>query len=250
VGPLAGPAALPGRALLPLHTGAGLGLAERLLGALDRAPAAAAGEVVRRWLQRCGAELRPGYADLAVEALGLVAGNLEPWRLGRLGAILGAVEPALAELLWHGFGRGLYFAPVYLVPTFDTARRAFAKTWNRPPDAPGRRNAGAGLAWAATLVNIRHPEVVEAFLAACSGMPESDGAVSHGAASALLLWASWAGEDPSLAHFFAYSPAAPERARRWRRLVVEPGRRALARLDPMRARRERLVELFRLREMP
>ena len=72
-----------------------------------------------------------------------------------------------------------------------------------------------------------------------------------GTAGALLIWASWAGGgDPDLERFLAYRPPQPERVRPWLRLVAEPGRRALADLDSYLARRERLAELFRHREMP
>ena len=151
---------MPGRAVLPLHTGASLWLAERLLAELARgAPAAAA---LERWRQLCTAALRPGHAGLAVEALGLTARHLDPQRVAALAELLRSTAPELAELFWHGVGRGLYFAPTHLPPWTGAARRAFAKAWSEPPDLPGRANATAGLAWALTLVNVRHPEVVAA----------------------------------------------------------------------------------------
>jgi len=249
-GSLAGAAGLPGRALLPLHTGASLALAERLLGELARAPETAAAAVLRDWRERSAAALRPGYAGLAVEAAGLVVRSLEPWRMGRLAALLGADDPALAELFWHGAGRGLYFAPVHLLPTRGALRRAFASAWSEPGDEPGRRNATAGLAWALTLVNVRHPEVVAAALDELPDARAPGAAFAAGTTAALLLWASWAGLDPCLACFLAHAPAPPERARRWGLLVVEPSRRALSHLDSFLARRERLAELFRHRGMP
>lgn len=231
-------AGLPVRAAVPLSTGAALAAAERLLAAAEQG-------VVRRWLDRCRDEAGPGFPELAAEALGLLARTLHPWLLPRLDELLAAADPALADYLWHGAGRGLYFAPMHLLPWSGGCRRAFAKARSEPPHEAGRRNATAGLAWALTLVNVRSPEVAEACLAGCGEEADVERAVADGVSSALLVWRQWAGADPLLDRFLAHRPAAPGRALRWRRRVIEPCRAALAASPAEPLGGGRLAALFR-----
>lgn len=207
-------------------------------------------ELVRLWLERCRDDVHPGYPELAVEALGLVARTLHPWRLPRLDELLAAADPALAEYLWHGAGRGLYFVPMHLLPWSGGCRRAFAKARSEPPHQAGRRNATAGLAWASTLVNVRSPEVAEAALAGCGEEPDAERAIANGASSALLVWRQWAGADRLLDRFLAYQPPAADRAQTWRRRVIEPCRTALAASPPDFRRRGELAALFRFQVAP
>lgn len=223
---------LPARAVVPLSTGAALAAAELLLAEVDQGAKGEWGAV----------------PELVAEALGLVARTLDPWRLPRLDELLGAADPALADYLWHGAGRGLYFAPMHLLPWSGGCRRAFAKARSEPPHAAGRRNATAGLAWALTLVNVRSPEVAEACLAGCSEEVGAEEAVANGASSALLVWRQWAGADRLLDRFLAHRPAAAGRALRWRRRVVEPCRAALAASPVDLLREGRLAALFRFQE--
>lgn len=235
-------AGLPAVVVVPLHTGSALVFAERLLAGLDRREARDR-DLVWRWLDHCQDGCQPGYAALAVEALGLVARNLQPFRLGRLDEILADVDPVLTEYLWHGVGRGLYFAPTHLVPWSLACRRAFAKAWTEPPHEAGRRNAATGLAWALTLVNVRSPEVVEATLASWDGRPGAGEAIANGASSALLVWRHWAGWDAWLARFLNHHPT--RRDRPWRLRVLDPCRAALASSSWDLRRRDHLAALFR-----
>lgn len=241
-------AGLPAAACAPVHTGSALAVAEGLLGALGRG-----GDdrrLVRSWLDRCRDDLSPGYAELAAEALGLVARQLQPCRLRRLDELLAAADERLADYLWHGVGRGLYFAPMHLLPWSGGWERAFAKARSEPPPAArrpaGEGNAIAGLAWALTLVNLRSPAVVEAAVAGCGGGPGVDRAIAHGAAGALLVWRQWAGAEAWLARFLDHRPAAADRGRRWRRRIVDPCRAALAGDAGDLRRRDHLAALFRL----
>ena len=126
-------AGLPAAAFAPVHTGSALAVAEGLLAELERG----GGDdrrLVRSWLDRCRDDVSPGHAELAAEALGLVARQLQPWRLRRLDELLAAADERLADYLWHGVGRGLYFAPTHLLPWSGGWDRAFAKARSEPPD--------------------------------------------------------------------------------------------------------------------
>jgi hypothetical protein len=232
---------LPDRAVVPLHTGAALFFATRLL-ATDPGAAGLEG-----WIALWEENARPGYRDLAAEALGLVARNLYPYRVQWLGDRLGSAAPELAELFWHGVGRGLYFAPTHALPWSGAAGRAFGKASGEPPDESGRRNATAGLSWALTLVNIRHPEILADVLWRHGREISSAAAFANGVASAVLIWYDAVGHDRHLANFLGYRPdgSRPGLPALWRDLVIAPCETALRQIYPQLRRSGGLAALFR-----
>jgi hypothetical protein len=234
---------LPERAVVPLHTGAALSFAGRLLE--NGPPRSAAG--LERWITLWEAHARPGYRDLAVEALGLVARNLYPQRVLGLGELLRSLAPELADSFWHGVGRGLYFAPTHALPWSGAVGRALDKAWREPPYESGRRNATAGLAWALTLVNIRHPEVLAGVLRHQEADIGSAEAFANGVASAVLIWYDAVGHDPHLAAFLQYRPEAAPAClpALWRELVLAPCEAALRDTYPRLRQSGGLAPLFR-----
>ncbi len=77
---------------------------------------------------------------------------------------LGALDGHAQQLFWHGAGRSLYFVPTNFA-TFGAAHgRALQAAMNEAPGPEERRNAVAGLVWAVTLVNIRHPAILKNLL--------------------------------------------------------------------------------------
>jgi len=234
---------LPDRAVVPLHTGAALFFASRLL-ETDQARSAAG---LEDWIAVWEENARPGYRDLVAEALGLVTRNLYPYRATRLGELLRSIAPELADSFWHGVGRGLYFAPTHALPWSGAAGRALEKAWREPPYESGRRNATAGLAWALTLVNIRHPEVLADVLARQAGEIGSSEAFANGVSSAVLVWYDAVGQDPHLAAFLAYRPqtSRPRLPALWRDLVLAPCETALRQTYPKLRQSGGLAALFR-----
>ena len=218
---------------IPLRTGAALASATRLL-------EGSAG--LEGWLAGRDEDL-----DLTAEALGLVARNLQPFRVRALGDRLGAVAPELAELFWHGVGRGLYFAPTHALPWSGGTGRAFQKAAAEPPDEPGRRNATAGLAWALTLVNIRHPEVVADVLWRHGREIASAEAFANGVSSAVLVWYDAVGHDAHLAGFLGFRPddARPGLPALWHGLVTAPCGTALRQIHPRLRQSGGLAAIFR-----
>jgi hypothetical protein len=229
---------LPAHAIVPFHTGAALSFAGRLL-ATDgaRSPADLA-----RWIALWEENARPGYGCIALEALGLVARNLYPYLLPRLGELLAAIDPVLAEYLWHGAGRGLYFAPTHALPHSGALGRAFDKARREPPDERGRCNASAGLAWALTLVNLRQPEILAGVLRRHGQELGSGAAFANGVSSAVLVWYDIVGLDSHLNAFLAHRPAP---AVLWRDLVVRPCEEALQHTYPQLRQGGGLAPLFR-----
>ncbi len=221
---------LPGRSLIPLHTGMGLSLARQLLPEVDPAdPSADVAAGLERFRRLCRSNSRDGYALAAWEALGLVVRQLAPEAAGEIDRVLARDGSGDGERLrgafWHGVGRGLYFVASQLVPgslgrsAFRVRREAAAGT--------ARRNALAGLAWAVTLVNFRQPAVLEAWLKESRLDDDGEAAVAGGIASAMLLWLDVAGEE---GHYETFRDHRPESgtAERWRRMVIEPAERARA----------------------
>jgi len=218
---------LPRGALLPLHTGIGLWLAERRLARLAaETGAGGAGDALADLLSLCRSHARDGYAEMVFEAVGLVAINLHPRLLPDLDRGLRTLDPELVDYLWHGAGRGLYFSPLHALPVRSAMAWALDRARQEPRGERERRNALAGLAWALTLVNIRRPQILAGVLQHLGGAIWNEEAFAGGVAAAVLVWREAVGEGPTLAALLAHRPP-PAAADRWRRLVEASCRAAL-----------------------
>jgi hypothetical protein len=218
----------------PLATGMGLCFASRIVGSL---PAAADRERLASALARFLALARdnapPGWIPAVAEAWGFAARTLRPDLVPAIGHLL-AADAGLSALFWHGVGRGLYFAPTHAVPLASPSLRAVDRALSEPPHAAGRSNAVAGFALAMTLVNFRHPEVVETFLAGAGGgrLP-ADGSFGAGVGAAVSIWERTIGREGLLRTWFDHRPAGPPgSATRWDRCVLGPAAAALANPPP------------------
>lgn len=179
-------AEVPEHALLPLHTGCGMGFAAH---ALDGSSGRTA---VERFLGLCSQVARPGWEGAMEEPLGLTARTLHPELLVPLGTELAVRGSSAVARLWHGVGRGLYFAPTNHLPWRDPVLAAVLKARREPAHPLGRANAAAGLAWAVTLVHADDPRTVERFVEAEGrGLPPA--AVARGVAAARAIWERWSG---------------------------------------------------------
>lgn len=236
---------VPAQALLPLHTGLGMAFAARLLPHLDGASPDEARTILRRFLALCADNALPGWEGAVCEALGLAARQLSPFRVAAIARQAAEESPELAALVWHGVGRGLYFAPSRVFPSRSSRRQALEEALGAPPDAAGRRNALSGLAWAMTLVSFRHPEVVAGFLCDHGHLVPEDGAFGEGVAGAVRVWLQIVGREALLTAFLGFRPEGASSLRLWERHVRQPGAGALAR--PAAA--ERPGDLFRLPEV-
>jgi hypothetical protein len=226
----------------------GLGLVTRTL---RPALVADAGEQLAR-LDGGGEAMEEGGDGLgaAAPAAGRpVAGNGDRARDAAGAAAAAAAADGHGQLeatFWHGAGRALYFLPSNAPPPCSAPWRAVGMARREPPHAAGRDNALSGLAWALTLVNLRHPEVLAALLAHHSPSAAECGPMADGISSAISLWHQLAPTDPWLAAFLRWRPlpAAGRAAARWERLVAAPCAAALG-VEGERLRQEgRLGELF------
>jgi hypothetical protein len=210
-----------------LHTGMGMALADHSLERLGDLRGAGLRPALQDYVETCRAASRPGYEEMAFEPLGLVARLLDASLVPEIARALDGIAGPWRELFWHGVGRGLYFLPANAPPTRSAPWAGLEDCRREPPDERGRGSAASGFSWALTLVNLRHPAVVERFLAhhAAPGRPGDP--VAEGVVSALLLWHEASGGEAELRAFLDHAPA-PERSSLWDEVVrvpFEQGRR-------------------------
>lgn len=237
---------IPEKRLAALHSGMGLAIADRLLKTIDSTShESEIRRVLDQFVMVCRNNSRPGYIGAVYESLGLVTRNLYPQMIPKLDQELGKIDEDLAAYFWHGIGRGIYFAPTNFLPDFNSGRPV-RMTHQEPPHELGRRNALAGLAWAMTLVNIRHPEILESFLKNNSSQLGDGTAFSNGVSSSVIIWRDSTGDDPCLEAFCAYQPDASDRRQgaRWEQTVRRPCLRSLEYVYPALKARRRLGEVF------
>ncbi len=237
---------LPARSLAALHAGMGLAIANRLMKTIrPRSHESEIRRVLDQFVMVCRENSRADYVGAAYESLGLVTRNLYPQMIPQLDQELGKIDEDLVGYFWHGVGRGIYFAPTNFLPDGNSGR-AVKMTCQEPPHELGRRNALAGLAWAITLVNIRHPEILESFLKHHGHQLGDRDAFINGVSSSVMIWRDSTVDDPSLEAFCNYQPDSSDRTlvERWEEMVRRPCLRALEHVYPALKARRRLGEVF------
>jgi hypothetical protein len=240
-GPLTGLLAdpdLPETAMVPMHAGMGNALADGALSRLgDRPSKTSVRDALEGFFEQCDAGSRPGWHENSIEAMGLAVRTLHPHLLKQvseaIGEINGVVDGEIAQrLFWHGVGRSLYFVPMNFITFGGSHERALRAAIDEAPTLEDRRNTVAGLAWAVTLVNIRHPGVLRSMLRACRGI-RMPSAVTNGIVSALMVWKHMAPfkEDVLVPYLEVIKPIAPD-AELWNELVAVPATHAFAETLP------------------
>lgn len=240
---------LPSRSLITLHAGMGLSLAREALSTFStRSTGTEIRQALHRFIASCRQNARPGYTEIALEGLGLVGRTLHPHLVPQLDEALSGIDLDMVALFWHGVGRGLYFLPVNFMPYAGSVGRAVAMALEAPHRI-GRLNAVSGVAWPATLVNIRHPEIMEMFLRENHALISGSDAFSQGISAAILTWYDCVPDDPSFRAFCNYEPADLTISPRWNEQVRIPCDRALQRYYPALKAGNRLGELFRYQSL-
>jgi hypothetical protein len=239
--------ALPARSLIPLHTGMGLSLADRLLASLTpHSPDADVDTVLRQFMALCQHNAMEGYAGAVLEALGLVTRLRYPRLLHMVDERLAASAAESLGYFWHGVGRGLYFLPPHALPCSSSTWHAVEMAQQEAPHTLGRRNALGGLAWALTLVNLRYPAILEAVMQRYGEVLAAHEAFSTGVSGALMIWYDIAPGDPYLRAFMRYQPD-PSNAplvQLWNSQIREPAHIALQHYYGVLQARHSLGELF------
>jgi hypothetical protein len=197
----------PSRCLVPLHAGLGLSLAESLLAATEKKHMEVS-TAVNRMSEFCEKNVHKSFQGEVFEALGLAARNLYPHLVPAIDVHLSRLDHALLAYFWHGIGRAIYFAPTNFAPFRNAPWKAVQMCLQEPSHPLGRRNALAGFVWALTLVNVRSPEVMAAFLEHHRQDIAADDAFMNGVCSAALIWHDCDPGDQDLDEFRFYKPSA------------------------------------------
>lgn len=217
-------AALPERSLTMMHAGLGLAFAERMLPGLT--PCSSERDVralVDAFVAACDANGRPGYRGASYESLGLVARTWHPQVVAGIDRALLERDEDLCGYFWHGAGRALYFLPTYIVPILSSWRAADQEA----PHELAHDNLYAGLAWAWTLVNMRHPQILAELLRTRERLARSR-AFANGVASALVVAIDITPDDPYVTAFASYVPdEASGAAQAWNAVVAPAAGAAL-----------------------
>ena len=232
---------LPARGLIPLHVGMGLAFADALLGPQPRrVDAGELGRLLARLVACCRDNSRPGYTAPAWEALGVYVQLFRPRWVALAGELLGDLDRDAAGCFWHGAGRGTYFLPFHLLP--GSTARALALCRQQPADEEGRADALSGFVFAAAMVNLRHPRVLEAVLDEAAACARTTALVPRAVAASVLVRREVTPHDPAIPRLLSHQAARPER---WRRWVTEPALRALADEAPLRLASRQLTGVAR-----
>ncbi len=209
----------PDWAQIPFHAGMGSALAmDTLERAVTNPTPGAIASAVARVEELCLVLSADGWHDVALEALGFTLQGL----FGELAADVirwvRTAKPSLAGLVGHGVGRALYFSPTSALPLAHTRRRVLDElfTCRRPADE--RANMIAGFAWAATLVNLRDPFVLEPYAEDAVRLGV-EGEFARGIHDALAVWLSCAPGDPKTVAFLTHLPRSAVSQDCWRRLL-------------------------------
>jgi hypothetical protein len=192
--------ALPDRSLILLHAGLGMALTQHLMRPVrPDQPAAVFDAALDRFAELVSANARPDFAAVPFEALGLMVRRFLPRLHDPLEARLRARDARLASYYWHGAGRAIYFLPGSFHPFPGAARRGLEISRREPVEAHHRLDALAGFSFAATMINLRRPELVARLLAHLE--PGETEALASGVAGALLTRHHTNPEEPAVREF-------------------------------------------------
>lgn len=238
---------LPDKSMTMLHAGIGLSFAQHELKDVTvKSPALTVRESLERFLVLCRESSRPGYTGAAIESLGLVTRFFKGPRAALLVAEqLSLLEPDVCGFFWRGAGRALYFSPGNFLPGFGLPCRALTMAEREGPDAPAISNLTSGLVWAITLVNMRHPVVMEHFLLHHGRSLDLE-ILSNGVMAATVMRCDTTPDDPHIASFRGHEPGAESGLREiWEKYVRSACDLAVEVVHPVLKEHRRLEEVFR-----
>jgi hypothetical protein len=244
---------LPAKSLTMLHAGIGLSFAKRSLEGLkvDSSPALLR-NALQEFIRLCDGSSRPGYAGAAYESLGLVTLILHSPEMARvLDKHLAEMNPLVAEYMWRGAGRALYFHPKNFIPGIKHPSRGIQICREIAPHDKAFRNLRAGIAWATTVVNMRHPGIMESVLLHQGKEDPDREFFVDGVVSAMIMRYDTSPDDSCISPFIEHQPdrSDPLLCDLWDRDIRKPCRFALDIAYPALIRGNRLEEVFRYKKL-
>jgi hypothetical protein len=246
---------VPEKSLLMLHAGMGLCFADRLVRGLD--PASTPGEVqeaLEHFVALCRANSRPGYLGAALESLGIVTRDFHPELLRIITRHFRLVAPQEIDYYWHGIGRAIYFSRKFFIPHLFSM---WGDARMEPATDHDRLSTTAGLAWAFTLVNMRHPQIVKTALTPQNEDAPIVKAFMNGVSSCVVMrWATTPGApfvQEFCRHYAATSEGETTNERAlsaaWAFEISKPTRAAIQAYYPVLTRHRALDQVFRYTDL-
>lgn len=241
-------ASLPLWSMTMLHAGIGMSFGKAILAKLE--PTSSTEEIragLARFVRLCRDNSRRGYAGAALESLGLATRTLYPNMLRVLDAEIPNVDPDLHGYYWHGAGRAMYFEPMGMLPSVNAPWRVIRRLDIEAPHDLARRNILAGVGWALSIVNMRHPIVMETFLRHHAPLLQMNDAFTNGVISSLMMRYDTTRDDGHIAPYLRYEPSDPEVARAWKTLIADPCETALNKTYAQLLATDSLEQVFHYR---
>lgn len=219
---------------VPLHAGMGSAIAASVFDPVlrTRSDFTAAVRGVDLFDETCRANADAAHLGVALEALGFSVRAMYGELVGLVSAALESARADLVPYFWHGAGRAMYFAPTAACPLAAGPQRGLDEALMSPPPDQ-RANAVAGFTWAATLVNLRHPSVVERVVSALAAKPRWIAASGAGIQSALEIWRQCAPGDGAVNDFLGHQPYSSSARDAWYRVVVAAPRPPFTRVGDL-----------------
>ena len=197
--------------------------------------------------------------------------SLPPWSLTMLHAgigmafakaILAKLEPTSStESIRAGIARfvklcrdsarpgyaGAALESMGMLPSANAPWRVIRRLDQEAPHDLARRNILSGIGWALSVVNMRQPIVMEAFLRHHAALVGADDAFTNGVASSLMMRYDTTREDLHVSAYIHYEPVDAEVASAWRALIAAPCELALSETYGKLTRTASLEQLFHYR---
>jgi len=242
-------AALPKKARLMMHAGMGIAFAKDVVDELTPwSPKTKVKDALQFFLGQVARNSIPGCEGAALESLGLVTQMWYPQLVRPVSGELQDLDADAAEFFWHGVGRSMFFSPMNMLPGLSPWQAAD----DEPPDDVARRNARAGVAWAFTIVNVRHPGITVHFLRHGTDYISGNDAYTNGVHSALIMASEMVPGHEEVSGFCRFRPDADEPAlvSSWDKYI---GRDAGERVDRCReslSAHHQPGEVFRYHDLP
>jgi hypothetical protein len=242
-------AAVPAKSLLMLHAGMGLCFADRLIGALTtESTRSEVRDALEQFVKLCVDNSRPGYLGAAIESLGIVTRDFYPDMFRIVSQQFRIAAPEYTGFYWHGIGRAIYFSRKFFLPHLF----AMWKDVNVEAETEAERlSVKAGLTWAFTLVNMRHPAIIELAVESYAKSPSLARAFSNGLSSCIVMRSDTTPGEAFVSTFYEHRPSSEARdaVSAWDQLILEPALAGVYTYHPALNQHHALDQVFRYQDL-
>ncbi len=245
---------LPSGSMTMLHAGIGLSFGRTcLLPLTANSPRADLRKGLEDFIRLVKDNSRPGYLGCAYESLGLVCFIRHNPELARaLDKELADIDPVVATFMWRGAGRALYFHPKNFVPSWNCPWPGIQMSRQVAPHETARKNLRAGVAWPTTIVNMRHPEIMEGVLLyQGEEFPDKDLFI-NGMVSSMVMRYDTSPDDPYIKKFIEHQPDPSNQllCRLWKDQIKAPAEMAINVIHPVLKANNAIEEVFHYQSLP